>query len=439
MYALRYFTGLPPALCFLIISLAGCGADTPPAPPAAAVTVVSLQPENVVLTRDLPGRTTPYLVAEVRPQVTGIVRDQLFAEGSLVEAGQPLYQLDDATYRAEYNSAKAALTRAQVALETARTNEKRANELTKTGAISKQDAENALARLHQAEADVGVARAQLASAEVVLNYARISAPISGRIGKSSVTKGALVTANQDSPLATIQQLDPIYVDLTQSATELLELRREMAAGTVTETSDVPVAILLEDGSRYPHDGKMKFTDIAVDETTGSFALRIVVPNPDNMLLPGMYLRASVSNGVRENALLVPQQGITRDPKGGANAMVVTPDGTAESRAVQVSRTIGNKWLVESGLHAGDRVIIEGLQKIRPGAPVQATEFAPAISRDSDKVSPGPAIEPAQKDADSEGQNSHVESIRKDNEAAGKQGSAIEATQKSAAPAGGSQS
>lgn len=398
MIAARYLSAL---ILTLLLGPVSCGeGKAPPAPPTPAVTVATLQPETVTLTRELPGRTTPYLVAEVRPQVTGIVQEQLFAEGSIVEAGQPLYQLDDATYRAQYNSARAALTRAQVALEVARTNANRASELTKTGAISKQDAENAVARLHQAEADVGVARAELASAEVVLNYARISAPIDGRIGKSSVTKGALVTANQDTPLATIQQLDPIYVDLTQSASELLELRRELAAGTLTETGDVPVAVLLEDGSRYEHDGRLKFADISVDETTGSFSLRVVVPNPDNLLLPGMYLRAVVSNGVRQNALLVPQRAVTRDPKGNASVMVVDAAGTVQARTVQVSRTIGDKWLVDEGLNPGERVIIEGLQKVRPGVTVQATEVAPPdpVSPDSDRGPHAPAIEPADKDA-----------------------------------------
>lgn len=359
------------------IALTACGGTTPPPqPPAPAVTVVTLKPEAVTLTRELAGRTNPYLVAEVRPQVTGIVQDQLFAEGGRVDAGQALYQLDDATYRANYNSARASLARTEAALNVARLNANRAEELSKTGVISTQDHENAVAALQQAEADVEVARAALASSKVVLGYARITTPIAGRIGKSSVTKGALVTANQDKTLATVQQLDPIYVDLTQSASELLQLRREIIAGTLTEASDVPVTILLEDGSRYPHPGKMKFTDVTVDPTTGSYLLRVVVPNPDDLLLPGMYVRALVSGGKRQDGLLVPQQGITRDPKGHATAMVVGEDGKAEPRVVQVSRTVGDRWLVDSGLAAGDRVIIEGLQKVRPGVPVQASEAAP---------------------------------------------------------------
>jgi membrane fusion protein (multidrug efflux system) len=392
--SLRPIFLLFPALMLLF----ACSQSSPPPATTQAVTVVTLQARPVTLTRELPGRTTPFLVAEVRPQATGIVLDQLFAEGSLVEAGQPLYQLDDASYRARYNSAKASLTRAQVALEVARTNAARTTELAKAGVISQQARENAVATLYQAEADVGVAKAELASAEVVLNYARISSPISGRIGKSSVTKGALVTANQDAPLATVQQLDPVYVDLTQSSSELLELRKELAAGTLTETNDVPVTILLEDGSPYPHAGKMKFADVSVDANTGSFGLRVVVPNPDHLLLPGMYVRALVSNGERRNGLLVPQQAIARDPKGNANAMVVAADGTVQPRTVQVNRTIGDQWLVDAGLQAGDRVIIEGLQKIKPGMPVQATEFVPPAATaapGSDRPTVDTAVPPAE--------------------------------------------
>lgn len=388
---------LPRRLMFLspalAIVLAACGGATPPPQmPAPAVTVVTLKAEPVTLTRELPGRTTPFMVAEVRPQVTGIVQDQLFTEGGLVEAGQALYQLDDATYRADYNSARALLSRAQAALEVARMNAERAAELVKTGVISKQDSENAIATLQQAEADVRVAKAALASSKVVLDYARITSPIAGRIGKSSVTRGALVTANQDMQLATVQQLDPVYVDLTQSASELLQLRKELAAGTLTEASDVPVTILLEDGSRYPHSGKMKFADVSVDPTTGSFLLRIVVPNPDSFLLPGMYVRAVVSSGRRQNGLLVPQRGIARDPKGNATAMVVGEDGKVEPRVVQVSRTIGDQWLVDGGLTAGDRVIIEGLQKVQPGIEVQVTEAMPDAKPGADEPDPGPSME-----------------------------------------------
>jgi membrane fusion protein (multidrug efflux system) len=360
-------------------ALAACGGE-PPAQQgvgAVPVTVVTLQPETVTLTRELPGRTTPYLIAEVRPQVDGIVKQRLFTEGGSVDAGQPLYQLDDATYRASYASAKAALARAEATLHSARLNARRSTDLIAINAVSKQDDENAAAALQEAEADVAAAKAAEQSAGVVLGYARITAPISGRIGKSSVTQGALVTANQQAPLAIIQQLDPIYVDLTQSSAEWLELQKAVAAGRVQRDSDLPVTILLEDGTQYSRDGKLAFSEVSVDPTTGSFALRIVVPNPEHILLPGMYVRALVRMGVRQEALLAPQQGIQRDPRGHTNAMVVDKDGKVEVRPVQVSQAIGDKWLVEDGLAPGDRVIIEGLQKIQPGVPVQPTEAGAA--------------------------------------------------------------
>lgn len=371
----------------LSVALVACGGDEAPQQmPPAPVTVVTLQTQPVTLTRELPGRTAPLLVAEVRPQVNGIVERQLFDEGGLVEAGQALYQLEDAAYQADASSAKAALARAEATLKSAQLTARRSAELAKIDAISKQDNENAIAALRQAEADVGVARAALQGRNVTLDYARISAPISGRIGKSSVTRGALVTANQDTPLATIQQTDPMYVDLSQSSSELLALRKSMAAGTA-EQADLPVRILLEDGSEYAHDGKLAFSEITVDPSTGSYLLRVEVPNPDHLLLPGMYVRAVVGSAVRQDGLLVPQKGITRDPKGNATAMVVGQDGKVEPRAVKVSRTVGDQWLVEDGLAAGDKVIVEGLQKIKPGAPVQATE-AGAESSPTDDASAG---------------------------------------------------
>jgi len=359
----------------LSLSLFACGQQQAPAAQASTpeVTVVTLESQPVTLTRELPGRTNPFVVAEVRPQVTGIVKERLFTEGSLVTAGQPLYQLDDATYRADVNSAKALLARAQAAADIARFNADRAEQLIESRAISEQELINARALERQAEADVGVAEARVASSEVQLGYARITSPIDGRIGKSTVTRGALVTADQEEPLATVQQLDPIYVDLTRSANELLELRRKLATGDARKTDGIPVTIILEDGTAYPHDGQLAFTDVAVDPMTGSYALRVVVPNPDNLLMPGMYVRAIVSNAVLDNGLLVPQQGVVRDAKGNASAMIVTPDGTVQQRAIQVSRTIGDQWLVNSGLAEGDRVIIEGLQRIQPGIPVTAIE------------------------------------------------------------------
>jgi membrane fusion protein (multidrug efflux system) len=337
------------------------------------VTVVTVQPQSVTLTRELPGRSTAYLVAEVRPQVNGIIAKRLFTEGALVEEGQPLYQLDDATYRADLNSAEANLARAQATLVTAELNARRSAQLVKLDAVSKQDDENAAAALRQAQADIKAAQAAADRARVVLGYARITSPIAGRTGKSMVTPGALVTANQEDALTTVQQLDPMYVDLTQSSAELLSLRKALASGKLKASRDLPVTILLEDGTQYEHPGKLAFSDVTVDPATGSFGLRIVVPNPDYLLLPGMYVRAVVGDGERQEALLVPQQGITRDQKGQSVAMVVGKDDKVEPRLVRVSRAIGDRWLVEEGLAAGDRVIVEGLQKITPGAPVQATE------------------------------------------------------------------
>ncbi|MEN1941378.1 efflux RND transporter periplasmic adaptor subunit [Luteimonas sp. MJ174] len=346
-------------------------------PPKPEVTVATLETRPVTITRELPGRTNAWLVAEVRPQVNGIVAKRLFTEGSLVKAGEPLYQIDDASYRAAANSARAQLKRAEATRTAARLTAHRTAELVKVSAVSKQDHDNATAALAQAEADVGAARAALDAANVTLGYARITSPISGRIGKSSVTQGALVTANQPQALATVQQLDPIYVDLTQSSTELLDLRRSLEAGRLESTEGMPVTILLEDGSEFTHPGSLKFSEVAVDPGTGSFSLRVEVPNPDHVLMPGMYVRAKLGAGVRQNALLVPQQGVARDPKGNTTAMVVNAEGVVEQRPVVVSQTIGDQWLVESGLAAGDRVVVEGLQKIAPGAAVEVTEEARA--------------------------------------------------------------
>jgi membrane fusion protein, multidrug efflux system len=388
MPSLSRVGSLRPLVGILFVAglIAGC-ARQDPMPQGGApipVTVVTLKSESVTLTRELPGRSTAYLIAEVRPQVNGLIARRLFEEGSIVKAGQPLYQLDDATYRADANSAEAAFARAQATLVTAELNARRSAELVKIDAVSKQDDENAAAALRQAQADVKAAQAAHDRARVYVGYARITSPITGRIGKSAVTQGALVTANQDAPLTTVQQLDPMYVDLTQSSAELLALRRGLAAGSLKGTRDLPVTILLEDGTRYDHPGKLAFSDVTVDPATGSFGLRVVVPNPQYVLLPGMYVRAIVGDGERQDALLVPQQGVTRDPRGQSLAMVVGAGNKVEPRTIQVSRAIGDKWLVEDGLLAGDRVIVEGLQKIRPGAPVQPTEAGaqttPAVAK-----------------------------------------------------------
>lgn len=367
----------------ILLGACGTGQEAGP-PPTPAVTVVELGSQDVTLTRELPGRTNAWLVAEVRPQVSGLVAERLFTEGERVKAGQPLYQIDDATYRATANSARAQLARARATLTSARLTAERIAGLAKIDAVSAQDNDNATAALAQAEADVGVARAALDAANVMLGYARITSPIDGRIGRSSVTQGALVTANQPQALATVQELDPIYVDVTQSSTELLELRRSLDEGRLSRGEEsMPVTILLEDGSEFPHPGTLKFSEVAVDPSTGSYALRIEVPNPEHVLMPGMYVRAVLGAGVRADAVLVPQRGIARDPKGNTTAMVVDAQGVVEQRQVVVSRTIGDQWLVESGLTAGDRVVVEGLQKIAPGATVEVTETVNAAAADQE--------------------------------------------------------
>lgn len=372
-----------PLLAALTLALAACGGgEQGGPPPAPAVTVAVLGSSDVTVSRELPGRTNAWLVAEVRPQVSGIIDRRLFTEGEMVKAGQPLYQIDDAAYRATANSARAQLKRAEATLVAARLTAKRTAELVEVSAVSRQDHDNAVAALGQAEADVGAARAALDAANVTLGYARISSPIGGRIGRSSVTQGALVTANQPQALATVQQLDPIYVDVTQSSTELLDLRRSLAEGRLARGEEaMPVTILMEDGSEFAHAGALKFSEVAVDPSTGSYALRVEVPNPDHVLMPGMYVRAVLGAGVRKQAVLVPQQGIARDAKGATSAMVVNAEGVVEQRPVVVSQTIGDQWLVESGLAAGDRVVVEGLQKIQPGAAVEVTEeVRPAAPR-----------------------------------------------------------
>lgn len=362
--------------------LAACGGDAEQMQmPAPEVTVVTLQSQSVPLTRELAGRTVPFVVAEVRPQATGIIKQRLYEEGGKVAAGQVLYQLDDATYRAARDAAAANLARARASAESARLAAERSTELVAAKLVSQQDHERTIAAAAEAAADVAAYQAALQSAEVNLGYTRITSPIAGRAGKSAVTQGALVTANQEQALVTVQQLDPMYIDLAQSASELLQLRKDIEAGKL-EQDGVGATLLLEDGSAYAHAGVLEFTDVTVDPGTGSYALRVRVPNPDGLLLPGMYVRAVVELGVRPDGVLAPQQGITRDPKGNATAMVVGADGKVEARVVQASRTVGDQWLVDEGLQAGDRVIIEGLQKVRPGGEARAVEAGQAPAADA---------------------------------------------------------
>jgi membrane fusion protein, multidrug efflux system len=383
------FLALSLAIALTVTACSGGEQEGQPGGPGQ-VTVATLKAEQVGLTRELPGRTNAFLVAEVRPQVSGIVGKRLFTEGSLVKEGQPLYQLDDASYRAQANSARAQLVRAEATANAARLSAKRITELAKVDAVSQQDLENAVATAKQADADVGAAKAALDAANVTLGYARITAPISGRIGKSTVTQGALVSAGQADALATVQQLDPIYVDLTQSAAELLQLRRELAAGRLQDNQSLPVTILLDDGTEFDQKGTLEFSEVSVDPSTGSYALRVKVANPDQVLMPGMYVRAVVGSGVRDNALLVPMQGVARDAKGDTTAMVVGQDSKVEVRPIKVSRALGDKWLVEDGLKPGDKVIVEGLQKIQPGMPVQATEKGAAPAKPAASAPSAPA-------------------------------------------------
>ena len=358
----------------------GCGGPRGPMPGGRTpeVTVVTLKPQSVALTRDLPGRVSAYLVAEVRPQVSGIVKQRLFTEGSSVKAGQPLYELDDAIYRAQLNSARATLQKAQATEAAAQLTAGRAAEMIKIDAVSAQDNDNAIAALAQAKADVAAAQAAVDSSAVNLGYAHIVSPISGRIGKSGITQGALVTAQQAEALATVQQLDPIYVDVNQSSNEWLQLKQDIDAGRLQAgASGAPTRIVLENGTPYATEGKLQFSDVTVDPTTGNFLLRVVVANPNALLMPGMYVRAVVGEGIRPQGLLVPQRAVTRDAKGAATALVVGPDSKVELREVQVSRTVGDQWLVEGGLAGGDRVIVEGLQKVKPGMAVKAVEATAA--------------------------------------------------------------
>ncbi len=343
-------------------------------PPEVGIVVV--QPQRVTLTTELPGRTSAYLIAEVRPQVGGIIQKRLFTEGTDVKAGDVLYQIDPASYQATYNSAKAALARAEANLNPVRLKAERYAELVKINAVSKQDYDDANAALKQAEADIESGKAALETARINLDYTRVTAPISGRIGRSSVTNGALVTASQPAALATIQQLSPIYVDVTQSSAELLRLKQDLASGQLKSNgaAQTSVKLVLEDGSAYPLTGTLKFSEVTVDQPTGSVTLRAIFPNPKQTLLPGMFVRAIVEEGVNERAILIPQRGVTRDPGGNAMVMVVGSEEKVEPRPIKVIRTVGENWLVSEGLKAGDRVILEGLQKARPGTPVKAVPF-----------------------------------------------------------------
>ena len=357
------------------LAVAGCGkgkgAGGPPGGPEVAVVVV--KPERVTITTELPGRASASLVAEVRPQVNGLIQKRLFTEGSDVVAGQDLYQIDPAPFQAALDNAEAALGRAEASLPALRSRMERVKQALVDKAVSQQDFDDAEAALNQAEADARVWRATVKTARINLGYARIVSPISGRIGKSTVTDGAIVTAYQPVPLATIQQLDPIYVDVPQSTATLRPSQKE--GGDMDK-----VQLILGDGSAYPHEGTLQFRDISVDQTTGSVILRMVFPNPEGILLPGMFVRTVVKESVNEQAILVPQQAVSRNPKGDPLALIVDASGKVEQKPLKLDRAVGNRWLVASGLQAGDKVVVEGAQKVRPGVEVRTVPFeAPAAN------------------------------------------------------------
>jgi membrane fusion protein, multidrug efflux system len=375
-------TGLIAIVGIFVIGLllGGCGKPKegagPPMGGAPEVAVVVMREEPVAIFTELPGRTSPCLVAEVRPQVSGIIQKRLFTEGDDVKAGDLLYQIDPAPYQASYNNARAALTRSEANLPSIRLRVERYKELAAIKAVSQQDYDDAAASLKQVEADVEVNKAAVETARINLAYTQIKAPISGRIGRSNVTVGALATANQGSALTTIQQLDPIYVDATQSSANLLQLKSNIATGRINSAGpdQARVKLLLEEGTPYPGEGSLKFSDVSVDPSTGSFILRIVFPNQKHTLLPGMYVRALIQEGVVDRAILAPQQAVSRDPKGNPVALIVDAEGKVQQRMITVDRAIGDKWLVSSGLKPGDRVIVEGIQKVRPGASVKVVPF-----------------------------------------------------------------
>ena len=353
--------------------------------PPQQVGVVVMKREPLNLTRELPGRTSAMQVADVRPQVSGIVLKRLFVEGQTVRAGQVLYQIDDAAYRVAYKSAQATLRKAEASLRASQQTARRLRELVKLQAVSTQDHENAALSEDQAQAEVGVARAALENERLNLAYTSIVSPIAGRIGKSDVTEGSLVTANQDQRLTLVQKLDPIYVDVNQPSANWLSLKQGLDSGRLrTSPAGATVIIHLENGARYPHAGQLQFSDVTVDPSTGNFLLRAIVPNPDLTLLPGMYVRAVVNEGVLADAVLAPQQAISLDADGKASTWVVDRNGKVQRRSVGISRTIGDQWLVENGLESGERVIVEGVQKVKPDMKVHAlpVQWPPASRPDS---------------------------------------------------------
>jgi membrane fusion protein (multidrug efflux system) len=372
----RVFADRVAPVCLILLAalLTACDHKQhgPPAGPPPQVGVITVQPQPVVRTTELPGRTTAVLTSDVRPQVNGVILQRLFAEGSDVAAGQHLYQIDSATYQATYDSAQATLAHDQAALVTANAKAARYKPLAAAQAVSTQDYDDAVASAKEAQADIATARANIEQARINLAYTRVLAPIVGRIGRSTVTPGALVTANQTTALATVTQLDPIYVDLNQSATTLLRLMRESTTGEIQTESNgaAKVTLRLEDGSDYALPGTLQFAEVTVDQGTGTVLLRAVFPNPQHLLLPGMYVHAELQEAVNRSGILVPQQSISRNTHGDPTVLVVGEGNKVELRIVQTGQAIGDQWVVTGGLKPNERIVVDGLQSVRPGSVVQ---------------------------------------------------------------------
>lgn len=367
------FILLPSVLLLAAGVLTGCNdkGDEKAAMPAPQVNVYTVTAAPLAVTTELPGRTDAFRVAEVRPQVSGIILKRNFVEGSDIQAGSSLYQIDPAPYQAAWNSAQGTLAKAKAAANIAHLTVKRYVPLLGTNYISKQEYDQAVANAQQADAEVTAAKAEVENARINLAYTKVSSPIDGRIGKSNVTEGALVTNGQTSSMATVQQLDPIYVDVTQSSNDFMQLKQSVEQGSLKKANGkTAVQLMMEDGKPYALNGELEFSDVTVDQTTGSITLRAVFPNPQHQLLPGMYVRAKIDEGIQPEAILVPQQGVTRNPRGDATVMVVDQNNKAEVREVTAPQAIGDKWLVTKGVKPGDKVIVSGLQRVRPGVAVQ---------------------------------------------------------------------
>ena len=380
LYRLKHIF-LPIVLICLIVFIEGCDSrKTAPPSRTPEVAIMHIKTEKVAITAELPGRTSAYLTAEVRPQVRGIVQKRLFEEGADVKENEVLYVIKPELYQALYNKSKSALSKAEAAIIPLRYKFERNKTLIKSNSISQQDYERSEADLYTAQADIDAYTAVVERARINLDYTNVRAPISGRIGRSDVTVGALVTEHNPTPLATIQQINPIFIDVVQSSADLLRFKQDIAEGFIKKIDEkkLKAKLYFEDGSLYPMEGEMKFRDISVDQCTGSFIMRIVFPNPDYALLPGMYVRVIIEIGIVENAILVPHQAVSRDMKGNPVIYVVDTSDKVEERSIVTDRSIGDRWLVKEGLKTGERLIVEGFQRIRPGITVKVVDFSPKV-------------------------------------------------------------